>query len=71
MPVFDAKSLDSEKEDFAFLAAILHPTREAQVRARTHGRCRADRAAALADPMTIETRFPVQSADIESALPSR
>ena len=59
MPVFDAKHLGSDFEGQAFLAAILHPTRIAQARALTHGRERADRAAAMADPMTIEPRFPV------------
>ncbi len=59
MPVFDAKNLGSQFEGQAMLAAILHPTRIAQTRALTHGRQRADRAAAMADPMTIEPRYPV------------
>jgi hypothetical protein len=58
MPVFEAKHLDSEFEGQALLAAILHPTRAAQTRALRHGRRRAERAAALADPMTLEPRFP-------------
>lgn len=58
MPVFDAKNLDSAFEGQALLAAILHPTRAAQGRALRHGRRRAERAAALADPMTLEPRFP-------------
>ncbi|GJE59492.1 hypothetical protein [Methylobacterium trifolii] len=59
MPVFEATNLDSEFEGLAFLAAILHPTVAARTRALTHGRQRAERAALLADPMTIEPRFPV------------
>ena len=70
MPVFDAKNLDSDKEGFALLAAILHPTRDAQIRALTHGRWRADRSAALADPMTMEPRFPPRPAETESAVPT-
>ncbi|MBX9934514.1 MAG: hypothetical protein K2Y56_23860 [Methylobacterium sp.] len=70
MPVFDAKNLDSDKEGFAFLASILHPSRDAQIRALTHGRCRAARASALADPMTIEPRFPPRPAETESAVPT-
>jgi hypothetical protein len=61
MPVFESKHLDSEFEGQALLAAILHPTRAAQTRALRHGRRRAERAAALADPMTIEPRFPLTS----------
>ncbi|MFK5597315.1 hypothetical protein ACFZ8E_09950 [Methylobacterium sp. HMF5984] len=56
MPVFDAKNLGTQFEGQALLAAILHPTRIAQTRALTHGR---QRAAAMADPMTIEPRYPV------------
>jgi len=59
MPVFEAKNLDSAFEGQALLAAILHPTRGAQTRALRHGRRRAERAAAMADPMTLEPRFPV------------
>jgi hypothetical protein len=59
MPVFEAKNLDSEFEGQSLLAAILHPTRAAQTRALRHGRRRAERAAALADPMTLEPRFPI------------
>lgn len=59
MPVFEAKNLDSAFEGQALLAAILHPTRAAQTRALRHGRRRAERAAALADPMTLEPRFPI------------
>ncbi|GJD46339.1 hypothetical protein AFCDBAGC_4219 [Methylobacterium cerastii] len=59
MPVFDAKNLGSQFEGQALLAAILHPTRTAQTRALTHGRQRSERAAIMADPMTIEHRFPV------------
>lgn len=58
MPVFEAKNLDSAFEGQALLAAILHPTRPAQTRALRHGRRRAARAAMMADPMTIEPRFP-------------
>lgn len=58
MPVFEAKNLDSAFEGSALLSAILHPTRQAQTRALRHGRQRAARAAVLADPMTIEPRFP-------------
>lgn len=65
MPVFEAKNLDSDYEGFAFLAAILHPSAEAQTRALTHGRNRAARGAMIADPMTIEPRFPVRSAETE------
>lgn len=70
MPVFDAKNLDSDKGGMALLAAIFHPTREAQGRALTHGRCRAERSAALADPMTMENRFPQRPAETESAVPT-
>lgn len=59
MPVFETKNLDSAFEGQALLAAILHPTRAAQTRALRHGRQRAERAAAMADPMTLEPRFPV------------
>lgn len=58
MPVFEAKNLDSAFEGQALLAAILHPTRAAQTRALRDGRRRAERVAALADPSTIESRFP-------------
>ncbi|HEX8417850.1 MAG TPA: hypothetical protein VF641_09625 [Methylobacterium sp.] len=70
MPVFEAKNLDTQPEGFAFLAAILHPSHDERVRARTHGRCRADRASAMADPMTIEPRFPTKSSEIEAAVPT-
>lgn len=59
MPVFEAKNLGPQFEGQALLASILHPTRAAQTRALSHGRRRAERAAAMADPMTIEPRFPV------------
>ena len=61
MPVFDSKNLDTAFEGQALLASILHPTRGAQTRALRHGRRRAERAAAMADPMTIEPRFPLTS----------
>jgi hypothetical protein len=64
MPVFEAKNLDSEFEGQALLAAILHPTRTAQTRALRHGRRRTERAAALADPMTIEPRHPLTSDEL-------
>jgi hypothetical protein len=64
MPVFEAKHLDSAFEGQALLAAILHPTRAAQTRALRHGRRRAERAAALADPMTLEPRFPIASGEL-------
>ncbi|MET0430122.1 MAG: hypothetical protein ABW026_16700 [Microvirga sp.] len=67
MPVFEAKNLDSAFEGQALLAAILHPTRSAQTRALRHGRQRAERAAALADPLTLEPRFPTQSDELASA----
>ncbi len=67
MPVFEAKNLDSAFEGQALLAAILHPTRPAQTRARRHGRRRAARAAVLADPMTIEARFPMSSDSLAPA----
>ena len=59
MPVFDSKNLDCAFEGQALLASILHPTRAALTRALRHGRRRAERAAAMADPMTIESRFPL------------
>lgn len=59
MPVFEAKNLGPQFEGQALLAAILHPTRAAQTRALTHGRQRAERSAAMADPMTMEPRYPV------------
>jgi hypothetical protein len=59
MPVFESKNLDTEFEGQALLAAILHPTRAAQTSALRHGRRRVERAAALADPMTLEPRFPI------------
>lgn len=58
MPVFEAKTLDAEFEGHALLAAILYPTQEARQRALTHGRNRADRASAMADPMTMEPHYP-------------
>ena len=58
MPVFEAKNLDAEFEGHVFLAAILHPSQEARARALTHGRNRAARPSMMADPMTMETRFP-------------
>ena len=61
MPVFDAKNLDTAFEGQALLASILHPTRAAQTGALRHGRRRAERAAAMADPMSIETRFPLST----------
>lgn len=68
MPVFEAKNLDAEFEGHGFLAAILHPTQEAQTRALTHGRNRAARASMMADRMTMEPRHPPCSceADIEA-----
>ncbi|MCJ2085217.1 hypothetical protein MKK88_04300 [Methylobacterium sp. E-005] len=72
MPVFEAKNLDSAFEGQALLAAILHPTRAAQTRALRHGRRRAERAAALADPLTLEPRFPVTVEGLApTACPSR
>ena len=59
MPVFEAKNLGSQFEGQALLASILHPTRAEQTRALTHGRQRAERSAAMADPMTMEPRYPV------------
>jgi hypothetical protein len=71
MPVFEAKHLDGEFEGQALLAAILHPTRAARTRALRHGRRRAARAALLADPMTIEPRFPTSGDDlVPVAIPS-
>ncbi|MCJ2091871.1 MULTISPECIES: hypothetical protein [unclassified Methylobacterium] len=67
MPVFEAKNLDSAFEGQALLAAILHPTRAAQTRALRHGRRRAERAAALADPLTIEPRFPTANDELAAA----
>lgn len=64
MPVFEAKHLDSAFEGQALLAAILHPTRAAQTRALRHGRRRAERAASLADPMTLEPRFPIANGEL-------
>lgn len=72
MPVFEAKNLDSEFEGQTLLASILHPTRAAQTRALRHGRQRAERAAALADPMTIEPRFPIAPGELApTGCPSR
>jgi hypothetical protein len=65
MPVFEAKNLDAEFEGHAFLAAILHPSQEAQTRALTHGRNRALRASIMADPMTIEPHYPMCPCDVE------
>lgn len=70
MPVFEAKNLDSDLEGHALLAAILHPTRAAQTRARTHGRRRAARPAPLADPITIEPRFPTEPVETGSPVPT-
>ena len=67
MPVFDAKNLGPQFEGQALLAAILHPTRAAQTRALTHGRQRAERAAVMADPMTIEPRFPIGAGALTSS----
>ncbi|GJD94994.1 hypothetical protein [Methylobacterium iners] len=69
MPVFEAKTLESDLEGLAFLAAVLHPSHDERVRALTHGRCRADCAAAMADPMTIEPRYPIVPSDIEAVIP--
>lgn len=72
MPVFEAKNLDSTFEGQALLAAILHPTRAAQTRALRHGRRRAERAALMADPLTLEPRFPVTADGLAPApCPSR
>lgn len=60
MPVFEAKNLDSDFEGFAFLTSILHPSAEAQTRALTHGRNRAARGSMMADPLTVEPRFPAR-----------
>ncbi|MGU3359760.1 hypothetical protein ACLBWX_05440 [Methylobacterium sp. M6A4_1b] len=65
MPVFEAKNLDADFEGFAFLTAILHPSAEAQTRALTHGRSRAARGSMIADPLTIEPRFPARGAETE------
>lgn len=65
MPVFEAKNLDVDFEGHALLAAILHPTQEAQTRALTHGRNRAARGAMMADPLTMEPRYPVGTVEIE------
>jgi hypothetical protein len=65
MPVFDAKNLDSEFEGHGFLAAILHPSQEAQARALTRGRNRAARPSMIADPRTLETRFPSSPRRVE------
>ncbi|MCJ2124713.1 hypothetical protein [Methylobacterium sp. J-077] len=67
MPVFEAKNLDSAFEGQALLAAILHPTRAAQTRALRHGRRRAERAAVMADPLTIEPRFPTANDELAMA----
>lgn len=67
MPVFEAKNLDSAFEGQALLAAILHPTRAAQTRALRHGRRRAERAAVMADPLTIEPRFPTANDELATA----
>lgn len=69
MPVFEAKNLDSDAEGFAFLAAILHPSHEAQTRAKRLGRLRAERASMLADPMSIEPRFPISTTEMEVSAP--
>ncbi|WP_375464415.1 hypothetical protein [uncultured Methylobacterium sp.] len=66
MPVFEAKNLGPQFEGQALLAAILHPTRAAQTRALTHGRQRAERASAMADPMTVEPRYPVTVGSLTS-----
>lgn len=66
MPVFDAKNLDCEFEGQALLAAILHPTRAEQVRARINGRRRAVRPAAMTDADTIDPRFPVRTDEFAS-----
>lgn len=65
MPVFEAKNLDSDFEGHAFLAALLHPTQEAQTRALTHGRNRAARGAMMADPLTMEPRYPAGTVEVE------
>ena len=71
MPVFEAKNLDSEFEGQGLLAALLHPTRAARSRALRHGRHRASRVTLLADPMTIEPRFPTSGDELEPvAIPS-
>ncbi|MDP4023204.1 hypothetical protein Q8W71_11255 [Methylobacterium sp. NEAU 140] len=71
MPVFEAKHLDTEFEGQALLAALLHPTRAARTRALRHGRRRAAKTALIADPMTIEPRFPVSGDDLAPiAIPS-
>lgn len=49
MPVFEAKNLTTHDEGDAFLAAILHPSREAQTEARERGRLRIERATMLAE----------------------
>jgi hypothetical protein len=67
MPVFEAKNLDRSFEGQALLAAILHPTRADQSRALRHGRHRAERAAAMADPFTLEPRFPAPNDELASA----
>lgn len=69
MPVFESKTLDSAFEGQALLAALLHPTRAERVRALTHGRRRAKRAALLADPMTLEVRHPCGAAGDLAATP--
>ncbi|KNY21363.1 hypothetical protein [Methylobacterium sp. ARG-1] len=67
MPVFEAKNLDSAFEGQALLAALLHPTRAEQTRALRHGRRRAERSAAMADPLSLEPRFPTPSDELASA----
>jgi len=65
MPVFEAKNLDTEFEGHGLLAAILHPSQEAQAKALTHGRNRAARPSMMADAMTLETRYPPSPRRVE------
>lgn len=65
MPVFEAKNLDAEFEGQALLAAILFPTQDAKDCALTRGRRRAAHVSAMAEPQTVEPRFPNRFFDPE------
>ena len=67
MPVFEAKNLDCEFEGQALLAAILHPTRAEQVRARINGRRRTMQPATMTDTTATEPHFPVRTDEFASS----
>ena len=56
MSAFDAKTLDSDPDGLALLAAILHPTRQDRAEAVRRGRERLAQAGSVAEAMARRPR---------------